>query len=85
MEVVVFYPDTPETYLWSDLENPAMGWEEKQNGKDFTFITSGNKLKITSQREIKQSLILKDNSFAAFDLSAGAIVTEKMTFRFRME
>lgn len=84
MEVVIFYPDNPKYYLWSDLGNPSMGWEEKLNGKDFTFLSSGKKLKIHSEREVKQAYILIGKTFKEFELKDSLEVSEEMSFRFKM-
>lgn len=83
MEIAIFYPDDPKYYIWSDLENPSMGWEERLNGKDFTFINKDEKLKIHSERDIKQAYILIGKTFREFQLKDSLEVTEEMTFRFK--
>jgi hypothetical protein len=85
MEITVFYPDEPNSYLWSDLNNPNMGWEEMNNGELFIFQVLEEELKVESDREYEQVWILEDGEFIETDLNQLFEVEEIITFRFKIK
>lgn len=50
-----------ETYSYSELSDPDMGWIEKQNGDKISYFFEGNTVFISSQDTVKNVYYLDGN------------------------
>lgn len=60
-DAVIINLDTPNEYIWSNLDDPNMGWETLPNhtGK-YSFSLSGNKATLSSKENIVSAIYYTD-------------------------
>lgn len=60
-ELVIIEPGNMETYLFSNLEDPAAGWVEKANGENYSFTENNGLITLISDKPMQQ-VIYRENT-----------------------
>ncbi len=60
-ELVIIEPGNMETYLFSNLEDPAAGWVEKANGENYSFTENNGLITLISDKPMQQ-VIYRQNT-----------------------
>ena len=53
-ELVIIEPGNMETYLFSNLEDPADGWVEKANGENYSFTGDSGLITLISDKPMQR-------------------------------